>query len=365
LVSLAEARSKESIVVTIAQTLDVPLGEDPEGQLINAIRSRGRLLFILDNFEQIVAFAPQTIGRWLDTNPQAHCIVTSREPLRLEGESLFTLDLLEIPQAITLFIERAQRVKRTFTLTEKSREEIEELVVLLDRLPLAIELAAARSRMLSPKKLLSRMSKRFDVLKTRSRELPRRHQTLQATLEWSWELLNETERSILLQCSAFEGGISIEAAEAIMQGGDTVWLEDVLIELVDKSLLVVGAGKYTGESRLSMLMSVQQFAQEKRADSDEIDARHGAFFAEMGTEDAIHTLQIGRHIERRWTLFEEKDNLIAAAHRAIHREDLLVAERCVLAVASHPPPQELLNEGDEAIVAHRQQCVRCRSNSTS
>ncbi|MEL6349810.1 MAG: tetratricopeptide repeat protein, partial [Myxococcota bacterium] len=311
------ARSLGDIWSATASALNLQLSTEPETQLIEALRSAGSCLLILDNFEHLVEHSAQTIGRWLDAAPSARILVTSRVPLHLQGEQLYPLDLLSEADAVALFADRAQKMNRHFQLTDGNRTHVIELVHLLDRLPLAIELAAARSRMLSPKTLLARMSRRFDVLKSRARDLPERQRTMRATLEWSWELLDDTERTVLAQCSVFSGGIDLEIAAEILETDGALWIEDLLAELIDKSLLL------SDDGRVSMLMSVRDFAAEKLPTQDAIALRHGTFFADFAADPDRSLLELVR----------ERGNLKVACERAIARNDPDVAGPCAIATA--------------------------------
>ncbi len=324
---LAEARTAEGVVTAMATALEVPLGKDPDAQLADVILGRGKALFILDNFEQITPFAARTVGRWMDRAPDARFVVTSRERLRLRGERVVTLDVLGEEEAAALFAERAKQADDRFEIAPGDEPAVRTLLALLDRLPLAIELAAARSRLLSPPEMLSRMAQRFKLLTSRSPDLPPRQRTLQAALEWSWELLEPHERSALAQCSVFEGGFTLAAAESVIEVEGERWVEEVLAELVDKSLLVSRKG------RLSMLTSVQDFAREKLADPGEVLGRHGRWFAQMGTEAAVEALHGSGGAERGWALWADRDNLFVAAHRAVARGDVPCAVGCALAGA--------------------------------
>jgi len=279
------------------------------------------MLVILDNFEQLVEHAPSTVGRWLDAAPQAQWVVTSRETLRLKGEHVVHLDLLNEEDAIAMFTDHARRVNQHFTLNEADRQIVRQLVHLLDRLPLAIELAAARSRTLSPGNLLRRLSQRFKLLKSQAQDQPPRQRTLLDSLEWSWDLLNEDERAVLCQCGLFQGGISLEAAAAILTvQDDRVWVEEVLNDLVDKSLLVANQPTPAKAVRLTMLLSIQQFAARQLTTypgRTTLLERHGDYFA--GFHYAHTTPNL---------LFEERDNLIVAAQGLMDREQYTKALHC-------------------------------------
>lgn len=342
---LAEARTAEGIVTAMANSLDVALGKDPEAQLADVILGRGPALFILDNFEQIAPFAARTVGRWMDRAPEAHFVVTSREVLRLRGERVVTLDVLEEDEAASLFVERARQADDRIELVTKDQPAVRTLVALLDRLPLAIELAAARSRLLSLPELVSRMAQRFKLLTSRSADRPSRQQTLLAALEWSWELLEPHERAALAQCSVFEGGFTLEAAESVIEVEGERWVEEVLAELVDKSLLV------TRKGRLSMLTSVQAFAREKLTDAWNVEGRHGRWFARMGAPTALEALHRSGGVERGWALWADRDNLVAATHRALARGDTEGAAGCALAVAEVFEARGPLLDGVELLAA--------------
>ncbi|MEL6346925.1 MAG: tetratricopeptide repeat protein [Myxococcota bacterium] len=332
-VSLVEGRTDADICSLVARALGIPVGQAAEG-LLWSLQDRGPTLLILDNFEQIVDHAAQTVGRWLQEVATLWCVVTSRQRLALSGEQLFPLKLLHKTDAMVLFEARARLVRSTFSLQTNNRDDVAALVEMLDRLPLAIELAASRCRMLSPRLLIDRVSRRFALLKGKVRDLPERHQTLLATLEWSWEMLDETMRAVLCQCSIFEGGMSLEAAAAVIDvplgaDGERLWVEDVLAELLDRSLLQShdDAGE---QGRLSMLLSIQDFARSKREahlpDTDALARRHGAFFARLAAA------------QLRQTQNAELDNCKTAAHRLLalrpsHPCDLDDAVRCAQAAA--------------------------------
>jgi predicted ATPase len=341
---LAEARTAKGIVTAMATALDLPLGKDPETQIADALLGRGPALFLLDNFEQIAAFAPQTVGRWLDRAPEARFVVTSREPLRLRGERVVPLDVLDEEEALALFAERARAADDRFDAAG-DEAAVRTLVALLDRLPLAIELAAARTRVWSVAELSARMARRFQVLTSRSPDLPPRQRTMEAALEWSWELLEPDERAVLAQCSVFEGGFAPAVAEAVIAVEGERWVDEVLAALVDKSLLVSRKG------RLSLLASVQAFAREKLADARAVEERHVRWFARMGAEAAVEALHRSGGVERGWALWADRENLVVAARRALARGEAEVAIGCALAAAEVFEARGPLSEGPELLAA--------------
>jgi predicted ATPase/class 3 adenylate cyclase/Tfp pilus assembly protein PilF len=314
---LSAARNIDGIVHAVAQGLDVPLGlGDPMVQLGHAIAGRGRCLVILDNFEQITRHAEDTLGRWLDRAAEARFLVTTREVLGLPGEEALALAPLGLPDAQALFSRRATSAKRDYQPSAEDRAAIPQLVRLLDGLPLAIELAAARVRVMPPRMLLSRMGQRFKLLVAAGGRQDRQA-TLRAAFDWSWELLSEAEKAALAQLSVFEGGFTLEAAEAVLElsvgeGAGAVASEavDVLQSLVDKSFV-----RPLADARFDLLGSVQEYAAEhlctpgrypgsglpaQRAAHD----RHGAHFAHLAEPHS--DAGIGGDI----------DNLVAACRRA-------------------------------------------------
>lgn len=313
-VDLVEATDVARIQEAVARSLGVQLQSDPTQILQTALQARGQILLILDNFEQIIDHASKTVGTWLDVASELSVMVTSRSPLHLRGEMLFPISELSLEDAIALFVDRVAHAKRGFALTEDNAAEIAAIVEMLDRLPLALELAAARSRMLPPSTLLARLSKRFAVLTSRSQELSRRHRTLRATIQWSWDLLSAHERAVLAQCAVFEGGFTMEAVEAVVSLPPGAWVEDILAELVDKSLLRCQTSD--AGVRLSMLVSIQAFAAEQlSAEARQIaEHRHRTFFASFGRK---HTRD--QAYQRRARL--EMDNLLIASHRAATAQD--------------------------------------------
>lgn len=310
---LAEARDIDGVAQAVARALDVPLaGGDVIGQLGHAIGSLGRCLLLLDNFEQVARFARATIGAWLDRAPEAQFVVTAREVLGVPGEAVVALAPLEVAEAVQLFEVRARQAHQGVNLDD--RDVLERLATRLDGLPLAIELAAARVRVLPPRAILDRLSERFKLLASAGARHTRQA-TLRATLDWSWELLTPDERAALSQLSVFEGSFDLPAAEAVLVLSDT-WAVDAVQALVDKSLL-----RRVGDERFGMLVSVQEYAAEKRGADVDVVARHGAWYASFGTPDAIAALAGPGAAPRFRALVADLDNLVAACRRALARED--------------------------------------------
>ena len=313
---LSQARSVDGIVHAVAEALAVPLGkEEPVTQLGNAIAARGRCLIILDNFEQVSRFAEETLGRWLNRATDARFVVTTREVLGLAGEETLALAPLPPAEAVALFVQRAASAKHDFKPSAEDRAAIDPLVKLLECLPLAIELAAARVRVMPPRTLLSRMSERFKLLSSTGGRRDRQA-TLRSTFDWSWDLLSLLDKTALAQLSVFEGGFTMESAEAVLDlsgYADAPWTIDTVQSLLDKSF-----ARRVSEARFDMLVSVKEYAAEhlrtegrfpgsSPAALTAAEARHSAYFATLGEKRAVEGACV------------EIDNLVAACRRAAAR----------------------------------------------
>jgi predicted ATPase/transcriptional regulator with XRE-family HTH domain len=232
-VALAPIGAPNLVAATIAQRLGVTEtgGQPLVERLCSALRDK-RLLLVLDNFEQVVAAAPLVV-ELLEASVGLKVLATSRAALQVRGERLFPVpplllpDLAQLPPtavlarnpAVALFVERARAVKPDFALTEANAQAIAAICYRLDGLPLAIELAAARAKLLPPQALLARLNQRLRLLTEGPRDLPERQQTLRRNLEWSYDLLDPEERRIFRRLSIFAGGATIDAAEHV--GGQT------------------------------------------------------------------------------------------------------------------------------------------------
>ncbi len=213
---LSAARNRDDALGVVAGVVGAPAAntDDDAARLGRILGSRGSLLLILDNLEQFRDEAADLTEGWLAQAPSITIVATSREPLGIPGEYVIHLDSLPAHDAIALFNSRAS-ARWSGWDTTRERGDVEALVEALDGLPLAIEMTAAHIQVLRPAEMAARLDERFRLL-VGSRRRPERHQTLRATLNWSWELLEPWERSALVQLSTFRGGFTLDAAEAVL-----------------------------------------------------------------------------------------------------------------------------------------------------
>jgi predicted ATPase/class 3 adenylate cyclase len=273
-VDLAPLRDAEVVLTTIADALGI------EGDLLARLGTRQHLL-VLDNVEQVVEAAPD-IARLLVAAPGVAVLATSREPMRIAGEHEFRIRPLAEAPAVELFRQRAEAARYDF---EADYHLLAAICARLDNLPLAIELAAARMKVLSPDVLLARLERRLSVLAAANRGVPARQQTLRATIQWSYGLLTREERRLFDRLAVFRGGWTVEAAEAVCDAD-----LDTLTSLVDKNL-VREDGK-----RFRMLETVREYARERldlRGAAD-LRRRHAEFFARLGKTAQPHLRGPGR-----------------------------------------------------------------------
>lgn len=264
-VGLAGVRDPELVVGAVAAALGVPEGARPAAEALSEHLREQTLLLLVDNFEQVDAAAP-ALSAILAGAPGLRLLVTSRHPLRVYDEHEFPVPPLVEEEAVALFVARARAVRRDFNASAA----VSELCLLLDRLPLAIELVAARVRERSPQAMLSDLPRRLDLAVAGPRDAPARHQTLWATIEWSYDLLEEPARTLFARLAVFVGGCTVEAAVAVCDDS-----ADLVRSLVEKSLL-----SETG-ARLVMLETVREFALERlhdRGESSAVRRRHAEYF---------------------------------------------------------------------------------------
>jgi predicted ATPase/class 3 adenylate cyclase len=283
-VPLADTRTTDQVVGAIAAALG--LRSEGARALVSTIEDRlasGRALLVLDNFEQVVE-ARTIVAQLLESCPGVELVVTSRTPLRIRGETELPVPPLGTPAAVRLFLERAPRPDWTPAAGEL--EVVEAICSRLDGLPLAIELAAARMRILDPASLLERLSRKLDVVGGSVPDLPERQRTLTATIEWSYDLLDEAERTLLARLAVFVGGWTIEAAENVCSGGVVSDVLTALERLSEHSLLVAEPAS-AGGPRMRMLETIREFAAAKleaSAEADVLRERHASYYERLIVE---------------------------------------------------------------------------------
>jgi serine/threonine protein kinase/predicted ATPase/Tfp pilus assembly protein PilF len=329
-VDLTDQTSALGILQATAAVLNLPLaGKNSEDELLarvgRRIAAKGPMLIVLDNFEQVVEHAPSTLGTWLKLAPEAMFLVTSREPLKLSAEQVFSLDPLPESDGVTLYKLRAHSAGAHWPERKETNATIQSIVQQLDGLPLAIELAAARARMMSHEQILQRLTERFKLLGGARRGDPDRQATLRGLIDWSWDLLEPWEQSALAQLSVFRNGFFMEAAEAVLDLSawpQAPWALDVVGSLLDKSLL--HSRQVLGQPRFDMYVSIQKYASERldpsesasgTASRQETQHRHATWYGRMGTADGEHAIDSEGRPQRWAEVFCELENLIAGAAR--------------------------------------------------
>lgn len=329
-IDLAPISDSSLLLSTIASGLQVSkTARAPLQDRLADYLDRRSLLLVLDNFEQILSAAP-LLAPLLAAARGLKILVTSRSPLHLSAEHEFPVPPLELPDprhrhdpealskcgSVSLFIQRARAVKPSFELTQATAPAVAELCTRLDGLPLSIELAAARTKLLSPPALLARLGDRLTLLTDGARDLPERQQTLRATIDWSHALLASAEQALFARLAVFVGGCSLQAAEAVCVSNDLVLdTLDGLAALVDKSLLRQ-TDDPEGEPRFTMLETVREYAIERleaSADAETVRARHADYV--LGLAE-VAAPELTGPTQSLWLmrLEREHDNLRAAIH---------------------------------------------------
>jgi predicted ATPase/DNA-binding SARP family transcriptional activator len=331
LVALAPLNDSRLVVPTIAQTLGLREGSAPLAESLERLVAGKRLLLVVDNMEHVAEAAPE-LSRLLAAAEGLKLLVTSRVPVRLSGEHEHPVPPLDLPdterlpalsalsqfEAVALFVERTRAVKPDFVATSANAPAIAEICVRLDGLPLAIELAAARAKLLSPQSLLARLEQRLDLLSSGARDLPVRQQTLRATIDWSHALLGAHEQRLFARLAVFAGSFDLAAAEAVCGEPGTL---AGLAALIDGNMLHQDAGP-SGEPRFTMLETIHAYARERleaTAEADELRCLHAEHFRTVAASiDALR-----RTDEIDWEALErDHDNFRAALAWLVAREDV-------------------------------------------
>jgi len=304
-VDLTPVRDPGVVLPTIAHTLSI------DGDLGRRLREE-RCLLVVDNFEQVVAAAGD-VAEVVGAGPGVRVLATSREPLRIAAEREYKLSPLPGSSAVELFRQRIARISHDIEVDYALAAEICER---LDRLPLAIELAAARVNVLEPEMLLERLGNRLPLLVTRGRDVPERQRTLHATIEWSYELLDPDEQRLFRRFAVFRGGATLAAVEAV-----TTATHDLVESLADKSLVRLRHGRFV------MLETIREFARDGldgSGEGDDVRRAHADYFAGVAEDANLNAGTLRPGGQRLEIAIAEQDNLRAALTWAIaaHRIEL-------------------------------------------
>jgi predicted ATPase/DNA-binding XRE family transcriptional regulator len=361
-VDLAPITDPTLVITAIAHALEIreTAGQSLANTVTGALRYK-QMLLLLDNLEQVIAAAP-LLTKLLAAAPGLTCLVTSRAVLRLAGEQEYLVlplptrvgstddpSVLSAAPAVALFVDRASLVHPGFTITADNLETMAAICDRLDGLPLAIELAAARTRLLPLDALLTRLDHRLSVLSGGPQDQPTRQQTLRATIAWSYDLLAPNEQRLFRQLAVFAGGWSLESAEAVCRGdGDAA--ESVLDDLASlhNKNLVGRVDRATAEPRLVMLETVREFAMLElvaHGEAGDVRSRHAAYFAALAERFAA-----GNHVDHGPSdvssrLAAEIDNGRAALSWLLAQSDGAAAARLALHVAPIWAVRGQLTEG--------------------
>jgi non-specific serine/threonine protein kinase len=355
---LERAHSAAEIAHAVAHAFGVPLtsSEPPEQTVANVLEYRRPLLLVLDNFEQAAEHAQATVGFWRQRAPHVKFLATSRSLLNLAGERQYELGPLALPadhsrrgtmatadlaqcDSVKLFCDRASQVQPGFELNEQNAAAVAEICRGLDGIPLAVELAAARIKVLEPAQVASKLVQKFQLLQSSRKDLTPRQQTLMGAIDWSYGLLNEWEKQAFMQASVFRGGFFLGAAEQVIDltaFAEAPLTMDVVQSLREKSLLTRQENRY--EARFGMYQSIREYAEQKWRQSStpaqqqtlaERFARHFINDAEAWT-NRLHGPEIVAALDR---LQIELSNLFAVEDWGLETGHADMAARAILAAA--------------------------------
>jgi predicted ATPase/DNA-binding SARP family transcriptional activator len=348
---------------------------DALARLLAALAGR-RALLVLDNCEHLVAAAARLAGQVLAACPHVRILATSREPLAITGEALWTVGPLTLPPdpavtsdrnerggvpappiddyaSVRLLAQRARAVLPGFDVTEANAPAVTRICRALDGMPLAIELAAARLRTMGPDQVAARLDDRFGLLTGGSRIALPRHQTLRAVVDWSWDLLDEAERALWRRFACFAGGATLEAAEQVCAGDGIAagQVLDLLTALADKSLVVVRHGPEG--PRYRMLEIIKAYGLERldqAGERDQVRQAHAQYFTRRAEEGQDYLLG-GQQLDWLRRLAEDQDNMHAAIRGAVAAGDASAAVRLAAALGWYWSLRGLKVEGAELIAA--------------
>lgn len=328
MINLLSITGAREVPYSIALALQIKLSNDgdPRGQIIAHLQEK-RCLLILDNFEHVIDAARFMSGLLLDC-PHTTCLVTSQHLLQISGEHEYPLDPLELPpldvslsdisrySCLQLFIERAKTARANFSLTEENIGTVAEICNRLDGLPLAVELTAALARGMTPQQILPRLKDRFKLLASSRRDLDPRQRSLRGAIDWSYELLNEDEKSLFSELSVFAGDFNMDAVEQVCE---TPGCFELVYDLRDKSLL--RATESGDEIRYSMLSTLREYAQEHLQDEnleESLKRRHAEYYLSVARKHSPRLLGSMDQAKEATTILEkELPNLRQGMNRSV------------------------------------------------
>lgn len=315
---LSDARNQEDITRIVSQSLNytLPPEKDPVEAIAFHIQSCGSCLLVFDNFEQITQYAQSTIAHWYHQSADAHFIITSRQRLGVSMEEVYELPPFDAEEAVQFFIEHQIRIGAKTNPSDEELLLIAEIVQRLDGIPLALQLAASKTRLLSLKQIHARLQDRFRLLRV-SHATNDRQSTMQAAIDWSWNVLDTVEKSVLMQSTVFRGGFDIDAAEQILTLPADVprFIDDVLQQLIDKSMLVLRRG--AEKNRITMYESIRHYVEDKCTENIRRDTqrKHREYYFQylqenqhMQQSQLIEVMEAEMsNIQQAWKLFLDVD----------------------------------------------------------
>lgn len=320
-VSLADLRDARLIADTLLKALSLSRIANSEPLAQAAVKlSEQPSLLIFDNFEHLLAEGSLVVRELLERVPSLVCLITSRQPLGISGEQEFPVSPLPIPAvtdapetllgcgSVQLFLDRAQAVRPDYQITQANTEAMAQLCRHLEGIPLAIELAAAQAKVLTPSQMLGQLARRFDFLVSRRRDAIKRHRTLRSAIDWSHQQLAPELQRFFAGLSVFRGGWEIAAAETVCEESGAA---DYLMKLQENSFIVVE--EYAGTMRFRMLETVREYAEQRLSETErtELLRRHADFFLQLAetAEPELGKLEQAEWLKR---LEAEHDNIRAA-----------------------------------------------------
>lgn len=356
LVELGVLADGNYLLQTVAQTLGIVLPIDGDGprSFVRQLRAK-RAILIFDNCEHVVHAAGLLIASILRECENVTILATSRQPLGIDGEITYRFPALEIPSAVALFVDRARAVDNRFEISAADADAMREICRRLDGVPLTIELAAARTTMLTPQQLLARLDDVLRMLSGGSRDVLPRHQTLRAMIDWSYDLLDEDERRVFRRASIFAATFTLEAGLAVAseKGENDLDTFDLFASLIDKSLLTVE--READGIAYRFLESTRAYAFEKliaSGECDELARRHLEYLCERFSEAGRHFARTGGTHEIATVFASELDDVRAALDAALVRGDVRRGGQLLASIGQCWLPLGLDREGRTRIEAY-------------